>query len=130
MNDQRTTLESNNIKSTVYDGFPLINETSTNEWCYGAITVFIEEGGCDSGDGYIQAPDGSRAGLVWATGDYETVILCEPSEGRWGVYEMAFPKPIFSLDDLIFCFRSVLPELQDIYEKIQGQRTINHNIRE
>lgn len=104
----------------VYHGFPLIEETYTDGWCYGAITEFIEEGGCDSGDGYVQAPDGSRAGLVWVVGEFETTVVCEPDVGRWGVYGMSFPKVIFSLDDLIYCFRSVLPELINIYRKVNA----------
>jgi len=87
----------------VYHGFPLVEETRTDGWCYGAITEFLEEGGCDTGDGYVQAPDGSRAGLVWAVEDYETMILLEPDEKRWGVYEISFPKVIYTIDDLVLC---------------------------
>lgn len=104
----------------VYYGFPLVKETCIDGWCYGAITEYIEEGGCKSGDGYVQAPDGSRAGLAWTVGEFKTIEVCEPDKGRWGVYEVAFPKTIYTVDDLVDCFEAVLPELKAIYKKIHG----------
>ena len=92
----------------VYHGFPLIEETRTEGWCYGAITEFEDDQGCEFGDGFVQAPDGSRAGLVWSVGNFETKQLCTPDVDRWGVYEIAFPKPTRTLEDLISCFRVIL----------------------
>ena len=103
----------------VYHGFPLIPSTETDGWTFGAITEFIVEGGCGSGDGYVQAPDGSRAGLVWEVGNFETEVIAKPETGRWGIYSIAFPKIIETEEDLIFNFRSVLPELKDIYQKVK-----------
>ena len=31
----------------VYHGFPLIEETRTDGWCFGAITKFEDPNGCD-----------------------------------------------------------------------------------
>lgn len=102
-----------------YYGFPLVPETETDGWIYGAITVFESEEGSDTGDGYVQAPDGTRAGLVWSVGEFETMTIVEPEDGeRWGVYELAFPKRVHNTDDLRDCFLAVLPELQGFYRKL------------
>jgi hypothetical protein len=106
-----------------YHGFPLVDETLTDGWCYGAITEFNEPechpDGCESGDGYVQAPDGSRAGLVWSTGAFATSEIYAPDDGRWGVYEIAFPKRVRNVEDLVDCFRSILPELRAIHARVR-----------
>jgi hypothetical protein len=104
----------------VYYGFPLVEETRTNGWCYGAITQFEEARGCEAGDGFVVAPDGSRAGLVWSVGTFPTEAICEPDGGRWGVYSIAFPQPVRNVDDIVACFRAVLPELKAIHARVRG----------
>ncbi|MFN3653553.1 MAG: hypothetical protein ACK47B_28575 [Armatimonadota bacterium] len=106
-----------------YHGFPLIPETCIDGWCYGAITEFIDPenypAGCDSGDGFVQAPDGTRAGLVWWTECPEEIMeVCPPEPNRWGVWEVRFSRPVNSLEDLIFNFTQVLPLLQARYRAI------------
>jgi len=46
----------------VYHGFPLIEETNTNGWVYGAITDFEAPEGAEAGDGYVQAPTAAGRG--------------------------------------------------------------------
>lgn len=104
----------------LYHGFPLIEETRTDGWCYGAITDFHDPDGCDAGDGFVVAPDGSRAGLVWSVGQFETQRVCELTEERWGVYQVAFPHPVRNVPDLVGCFRAVLPELKALHARLQG----------
>jgi hypothetical protein len=104
----------------VYHGFPLVEETRTDGWCYGAITAFQDPVGCDAGDGFVVAPDSSRAGLVWSVGTFPAQVICEPDAERWGVYSIAFPRAIRTVEDLVDCFRAVLPELKAIYAEIQG----------
>lgn len=103
----------------VYTGFPLVPETETDGWIYGAITDFLEadssKEGCTNGDGFVQAPDGSRAGLVWETKSKPYTEISPPDETRWGVYDVRFQKPIKSLEDLIYNFRHVLPYLIERY---------------
>lgn len=101
----------------VYHGFPLVEETLTDGWCYGAITDYIES---DSGDGYVQAPDGSRAGLMWSIGAFAIREVCVPDDQRWGVYEIAFPKLVRNVQDLVDSFRGILPELQAIHAKVRA----------
>jgi len=103
------------------DGFPLVEETWTDGWCYGAITEFNEPechpNGCESGNGYVETPDGSRIGLVWSTGVFAARWASSLSEHDQGVYEVAFPKPVKNLRDLVECFRSVVPQLQTLIAK-------------
>jgi len=102
----------------VYYGFPLIEETRTDGWCFGAITEFIDPDGCREGDGFVEAPDGSRAGLVWSVGNFSPKEISPPQKSRWGVYAVSFPKPIFRTDDLVAAFRTLLPNLKEIFEKV------------
>jgi hypothetical protein len=53
----------------VYHGFPIVEESRTEDWCFGAITSFEDPEGCGGGDGFVVAPDGSRAGIVWTVGE-------------------------------------------------------------
>ena len=105
-----------------YDGFSLVEETRTDGWCYGAITEFNEPechpDGCESGDGYVETPDGSRIGLAWSTGNFAGTWDRAGDQGM-GVFEVAFPKPVKNLDDLVECFRTVLPEIQALYASLR-----------
>ena len=99
----------------IYYGFPLVEETRTDGWCFGAITEFQDPQGCNEGDGFVIAPHGSRAGLAWSVGDFAAREICPPDETRWGVYEVAFAKAVRTVDDLVQCFRTLLPELEAIH---------------
>ena len=105
-------------EAPVYYGFPLVEETRTDGWCFGAITAFEDPDGCDYGDGFVVAPDGSRAGLVWEVGEAPVCEVCAPDDSRWGVYALSFPKVVRKVEDLVECFRSVLPELKRIHHEI------------
>ena len=103
----------------VYHGFSTVPETMTDGWCFGTITEYADPNGCDFGDAFVVAPDGSRAGLVWEVGKDEPSEILPPDEKRWGVYQIWFSRPIRTTDDLVACFREVLPPLQKIYERVQ-----------
>jgi hypothetical protein len=102
----------------VYHGFNLVDETRTDGWCFGAITEFEDEEGCDWGDGFVVAPDGRRAGIVWEVGEGDIQIVAPPNETRWGVYAVWFPRTVRTVDDLVFNFRQVLPGLKKRYEDV------------
>ncbi len=102
----------------VYHGFPLIEETRTDGWCFGAITDFAEPDGCECGDGFVVAPDGSRAGLIWSVGEFPIESSSPPEPGRWGVWLIPFPKPVRNVEDLVECFRHVLPELRKLHAQL------------
>jgi hypothetical protein len=106
--------------SPVYHGFPLIPETYKDGWCFGAITDFQDPSGCTWGDGFVQAPDGSRAGLVWQVGNGSLSEIMPPEPDRWGVYAIYFPRPVSNLKDLRECFEQVLPQLRERYEQIKS----------
>ena len=103
----------------VYHGFPIVEASCTDGWCFGAITEFDVADGCDSGDGYVVAPDGSRAGLVWDVGQEPTQQILPPDDERWGVYAVWFPRVVTCVDDLVFNFRAVLPDLKAIYQRVK-----------
>jgi hypothetical protein len=105
----------------VYHGFPLVEETRTDGWCYGAITEFEEPDGCTEGDGFVVTPDGLRAGLMWSVGTFATEEVSPPEAGRWGVYAVAFPRPVRTKADLVECFRAVLPQLRAIHATVRGR---------
>lgn len=106
----------------VYYGFPIVAETETDGWFYGAITEFEDPKGCEDGDGFVIAPDGARAGLVWNVGEGKISEIMPPEKDRWGVYQIWFPKTIKVKDDLIFNFRSVLPQLKEVYGRIKNRK--------
>jgi hypothetical protein len=102
----------------VYHGFNLVEETRTDGWCFGAITEFEDVEGCEWGDGFVVAPDGRRAGIVWEVGEGDIQIVAPPDETRWGVYPIYFPRMVRTVDDLVFNFREVLPELKRRYQDV------------
>jgi glycine/D-amino acid oxidase-like deaminating enzyme len=106
--------------SPAYSTFPVVPESETDSWFYGAITEFIDPAGCADGDGYVIAPDGSRAGLVWDVGTGEPCEISPPDKERWGVYQVWFPQPIRSIDDLVSNFRAVLPQLKQIHARVHS----------
>ncbi|MGA9451129.1 MAG: 3-deoxy-8-phosphooctulonate synthase [Verrucomicrobiia bacterium] len=106
----------------VYYGFPVVAETETDGWVFGTITEYEDPNGCEDGDAFVVAPDGTRAGLVWKVGEGEISEICPPDEGRWGVYQVWFPKVIRTKDDLIFNFRSTLAQLKQIYERVKQKK--------
>jgi hypothetical protein len=109
----------------VYHGFPLVEETRTDGWCYGAISDFLAEDrdGCTFGDGFVEAPDGSRAGLIWEVGDGEITESIGPEEGRWGVYAVWFERPVRTIEDLVYNFQRILPGLRAIHARLRGTET-------
>ena len=104
-----------------YSGFPLIEETRTDGWCYGSISEFADPAGCSEGDGYVEAPDGSRAGLDWVVRRGVRVRRVFPPDKRqWGIYEASFPKPVRNAQDLARHFRAVLPRLKKIHARLHA----------
>ena len=108
----------------VYAGSPIVEETRTDGWCYGAITEFEDPAGCTDGDGYVEAPDGSRAGLDWVVRRNVRVrCVFPPDKRQWGIYEASFPKPVRNARDLARCFRLVLPRLKKLHARLHAAPT-------
>ena len=102
----------------IYHGFEVVPETETDGWTYGAISDY-EGGRHTEGDGFVVAPDGARAGIAWATDTPDFYEISPPDDERWGVYGVRFPRPVSSIDDLVFNFRAVLPKLKERYAMLR-----------
>ena len=106
--------------SPIYHGFDIISESETDGWTYGAISGYETSEPETEGDGFVITPDGKRAGIAWATDTPDFYEILPPNESRWGVYGVRFPKPVRSKQDLIDCFRHVLPLLKKRYKEIRN----------
>jgi hypothetical protein len=68
---------------------------------------------CDTGDAFVIASDGSRAGLVWEVSPTEYIEEVRPFErDRWGVWAVSFPYPMISRENARKNLAAVLPELK------------------
>ena len=114
------TLLTDPYELSIFHGYPVITATECEGWYFGAISDLVEFKNFDSGDGYVIAPDGSRAELLWQIGKGDITQVLPPDEQRWGAYAVWFPKSIRTLDDLVFGFRYILPNLQKFYFDIQN----------
>ena len=93
----------------VYHGYVVVPETYIDGWVLGEVTPFLGE---DSGDGFVVAPGGTQASLLWEVGEGDLVEIVGPTAVRWGVYAVSFPRPMQTHQDLIENFRTVLPALR------------------
>ena len=105
------------MKPTICSSFDLIEESMTEGWRIGAITEYLEENACLDGDAFVEAPDGSRAFVFWETGIGKTVTDARAGSNNWGVYNVFVPKPVKTTEDFIENFRSILPELKELYDQ-------------
>jgi len=105
----------------VYHGFPVVEETRSDDgWVMGAITSFDGPEDSTYGDGFVVAPDGSRAGLVWEVGEGSFHEVLPPDEERWGVYAVWFPRPVRNAQDLAANFNAVLPALRARHQELRS----------
>lgn len=65
-----------------------------------------------NGDLFVVDPGGWQAGIAWESKGPEFEPIARPSEERWGVFQIRFPLPVMSEDDLIRNFHFVLPLLK------------------
>lgn len=101
-----------------YAQFCLVEETATDGWRLGTIMSFV---GHAWGDAFVEAPDGSRAGVVWILDSTEFKVLQPADEDRWGVYQVPFAKPMSGVNDLVENFRAALPQLRRAHAVAHGQ---------
>jgi hypothetical protein len=96
----------------VYYGFIILDDVVVDGFTLGKITDWEAEP-CETGDAFVIAPDGSRAGLVWELSDkqyFQEVMLVET--GRWGVWGVGFCLPMNSRENARRNLESILPELK------------------
>jgi hypothetical protein len=100
----------------VYHGFVVLDDVSVEGFTFGAITDF-EAAPCDTGDAFVIAPDGSRAGLVWEVSAKKYLEEVLPFEqDRWGVWAVSFPYPMNSRANARKNLVAVLPDLKARWE--------------
>ena len=111
-----------------YSNFPLVEETRKDGWCFGIITEYEDEKGCTDGDAFVEAPDGTRAGLVWdvdANVEQKIIMINRPeSKEYWGLYQIYFSKTVYTTKDIVENFHEILPEIQRLYEMIKTNQSL------
>ena len=103
--------------SPVYHGYLIVPETFVDGWVLGEVTPYLRE---RSGDGFVVAPDGKQASLVWEVGKGDLTEIMPATPERWGVYAVSFPKPMKTFDDLFRNFQTVLPALKEAHSRVKG----------
>jgi hypothetical protein len=71
-----------------------------------------------NGDMFVADPEGWQAGIAWETSGPKIVTILEASGDRWGVFQVLFPLPVMSEEDLIQNFHLVLPLLKEMRGKV------------
>lgn len=95
-----------------YHGFSVLDEVDVDGFRWGAITALGTEG-LSSLDGFIVAPDGSRAGAEWRKSSEPYVLmLAEPTPERWGVWRIGFVHDIVDAASAGSALRDVIEELE------------------
>jgi len=102
----------------VYYGFPVLPDSEVDGFQLGMITDF-EAQPDTSGDGFVVAPDGSRAGLVWESEVEEPYFsqVLPPDSSRWGVWAVGVTKPLRSEADARPFLAATLSELRSRWEE-------------
>jgi hypothetical protein len=96
----------------VYHGFPIVEASRIDGWAFGTISDYEDPAGCEWGDAFVVAPDGTRAGIIWQVDNFEPQEVCVPDRERWGVYGFAYPTAIRTTADFVRMCHSFLPELR------------------
>lgn len=100
-----------------FDGYPLLPETETDGFVFGLVTPL----GAEPGAGFLQGPDGTRAGIQWELSESPFIMRLEgPSGDGWGLYRVGFVKPVASVADLVENLGLLLPKLKVLYSRARG----------
>jgi hypothetical protein len=103
---------------STYEGYPLLPETERDGFVFGVITPLAGERGA----GFVQGPDGTRAGLQWELSDSPFLErIAGPDGAGWGVYRAGFTRPMGGVADLVANLAPVLPKLKVLYSRLRRQ---------
>jgi hypothetical protein len=106
------------MSEQAYGWRPVIEETRTPDgWAFGTLTDWA---GSDYGDAFVEAPDGTRAGLVWDVDEFDLAEISPAEEGRWGVYGIAFRAVPHSVEDFTRELHAWLPRLREVYARCKA----------
>lgn len=87
------------------------------------ISDFLSVPNMQFGDGFVIAPDTSRAGLVWEVApDYYFTEVLQPDDMRWGVWAVALPEYMNSPDAARRNLATMLPDLKAQWLKWQQSK--------
>lgn len=101
-------------------GYELIPETVRDGFAYGSITALGEDP--ERGAGFLEAPDGSRAGIQWELSDTPYIAKLEGPDGTgWGIYRVGFTRPVTSVADLMLNLEPLLPKFRILHGRIRTQ---------
>jgi hypothetical protein len=96
----------------VYHGFVVLDDVNVEGFILGKITDWEAEP-CETGDAFVIAPDGSRAGVAWEVFNppyFQEVMPIEAD--RWGVWGVGFLLPMTSRENARKNLESILPQLK------------------
>jgi hypothetical protein len=109
--------------SKPYHGFPLVTDVAVDGFSLGTVTDYMQSdspSGCTIGDAFVEAPDGTRAGLMWEVGaERGFARIASPDGNRWGVYYFSVPNPVKSKSDFRENFVGMLPKLKELHSEAQ-----------
>jgi len=95
----------------------VLSDVAVEGFTLGAITDFETQGSIE-GDGFVVAPDDSRAGLVWQISNEQKLEeICPMTVDRWGVWEVSFPFEMTSRDNARMNLEAILPKLKPKWEQ-------------
>ena len=104
---------------STYNSANVIAASERDGWILGYIGIpWLGPWPKKSGDLFVADPDGWQAGLAWESSGPEIAEIDGPSEGRWGVFQVLFPVPVMSEQDLIKNFHLVLPLIKQQRYKV------------
>jgi hypothetical protein len=110
-------------KESTYNSGSIITGSERDGWVLGYVGLpWPGPWPKKSGDLFVADPQGWQAGIAWESNGPEIQKTDGPSEGRWGVFQVRFPMPVMSEQDLIQNFHLVLPLLKEQRLKVTRGR--------
>ena len=100
--------------SEPYHGFKVLQNVTHEGFTFGAITDFVKRPGLLTGDAFIVAPDGSRAGLEWRlTNEVYLLEMAMYNDARWGVWMAGIRHPMIDEDAALANLVELVPLLSE-----------------
>ena len=111
--------------SKAYHDFPLVDDIAVDGFHFGTVTDYLQSdspSGCTLGDAFVEAPDGTRAGLVWEVGDERMFSRIQPPDiNRWGVYYFSVRYAVKTQEDMRKNFAEIVPKLKELHEEAKSK---------